>query len=225
MYIGDYTTQLYGDDNKPWNKDLVIKQPVWLMESKGPRVFWPWLFRHLQSSQTFMLDTKNTTLGFTEYVGISFMYGSQPCPLSSLWVFFFFFFSDHSKSKQVVSATPFNRDHSHMTYFGHLFGGIIKLDANVWQLWGISPKNSAACLGWLPILSEKWPVDPGSLRYMEDEILPSYIEAIYNKPWSKERQRQSSRLLWAWMLLQELFFNLKVQRGSKWEATNTTFIV
>ena len=34
-YIGDYTTQLYRDYNKPWNKDPVINQPGWLMESKA----------------------------------------------------------------------------------------------------------------------------------------------------------------------------------------------
>ena len=33
--LGDYTTQLimWGLFHKPWNKDLVIKQPGWLMES------------------------------------------------------------------------------------------------------------------------------------------------------------------------------------------------
>ena len=40
VYIEDYITQLYRDYNKLLR--IPIKQPVWLMESKGPRVFW-WL--------------------------------------------------------------------------------------------------------------------------------------------------------------------------------------
>ena len=43
-YIGDEILPSYfGEPNKPWNKDPVINKPGWLMESKGPRVFWPWL--------------------------------------------------------------------------------------------------------------------------------------------------------------------------------------
>ena len=73
--------------------------------------------------------------------------------------FFFFFFGPLKKFKTgETSATPF-RDHSQMTILlGHQqLGG----SSNLMQMYlygsfeGFPPKNSAACLGWLPILNEK----------------------------------------------------------------------
>ena len=53
-YIGDYTIQLYGDYNKPWNKDPVIKQPFH-GKSPWPLVFFP---RHHDFPSSFL--TENT---------------------------------------------------------------------------------------------------------------------------------------------------------------------